>query len=51
MANNEEGLQAPPIAQGAQDHLAPQNPPLHQNPQIPLVPNVPQVPEAPQVPQ
>ena len=48
---NEEGPQAPPTTQGAQDPPAPQNPPLPQNLQIPLVPNAPQVPQALQVPQ
>ena len=49
MANHEEGPQAPPIAQGAHDPLAPQNPSPHPNPQIPPVPNVPHVPQAWQV--
>ena len=47
---NEEGPQAPPVAQGAQGPLAPQNPPSPQNPQIPLVPNALQAPQAPQQP-
>ena len=43
---DEEGPQAPPTTQGAQNPLAPQNP---TPPQIPLVPNAPQVPQALQV--
>ena len=49
--------QTPPIAQGAQDPLAPQDPlvpqdhPPPQNPQILPVPQAPHVPQAPQVPQ
>ena len=38
---DEEGSQAP-VAQGAHDPLASQDPPPPQNPQIPLIPNAPQ---------
>ena len=41
---NEEGPQAPPIAQGAQDLPAPQYPPPPQNPQVPPVPHATYVP-------
>ena len=41
----EEGPQTP-VAQGAHDPLAPQDPPSPQNPQILLIPNVPQTPPA-----
>ena len=48
---NEEGPQAPPTTEGAQDPPAPKNPPPPQNPQIPLVPQFPHAPQALQVPQ
>ena len=38
---DEEGPQAPPVAQEAHDPPAPQNSPSPQNPQIPLIPNAP----------
>ena len=44
---DEEGPQAPPVAQGAQDPPAPQNPPP---PPIPLVPQAPHAPQVPQQP-
>ena len=42
---DKEGPQAPLVAQGAHDPLAPKNPPSPQNPQIHLMPNAPQVPQ------
>ena len=50
---DKEGPQAPPVAQGGCDPLAPQNSPPPQNPQIPLITYAPQVPpalEAPHLP-
>ena len=43
--SDREGLQAP-VAQGAHDPLASQDPPPPQNPLIPLIPNAPPAPEA-----
>ena len=44
---DEEGPQVP-VAQGAHDPLAPQDPPPHHNPQVPFIPNAPQAPPAPE---
>ena len=46
---NDQGRQAPPIIQGAQDPLAPKDPQPHQNHPIPSVPQVPHGPQALQV--
>ena len=46
---NDQGSQAPPIIQGAQDPLCPQDPQPPQNPPIPPVPQIHHAPQAPQV--
>ena len=48
---DDQGPLAPPIVQGAQDPLDPQDLPPPQNPPIPPVPQIPHVPQVPQVSQ